>query len=412
MHWRQLSRDNLLTIFGRDLTSRIANPEAPGEIFSWLISEMRDVSGNAVVFTYKAENGDNVDMGLAHQIVRGSASDPRRTANRYLKSIQYGNHKPLLDASGLRPFSIDPTIDPQWLFEVVLDYGQHDTNTPTPTEIGPWNYRDDAFSSYKSGFEIRTCRLCTRVLMFHHFPNESDIGSNCLVSSTDLTFNSEIPQQQFAPYRFLLSVQHNGYFGTASTGYVKRSRPSVDFDYSWPVLTDVLQEVTPDSLINMPAGLATPQTTGVDLFGEGIPGFLSQIDGTWYYKRNITPIASESDPQPSFMDAEQLNLRPNVPLSPQPMLTDLTGDGSLSIIDTQHGVNGYYLSDEHGGWLPFNHFPDVPNVALDNPAIKMIDLNGDGSADMLVIDQNVWYRSRWQRGFAPPEVPPVIPGLG
>ena len=28
----------------------------------------------------------------------------------------------------------------------------------------------DPFSSYRSGFEVRTYRLCQRVLMFHHFP--------------------------------------------------------------------------------------------------------------------------------------------------------------------------------------------------------------------------------------------------
>ncbi|KAG4442598.1 hypothetical protein IFR05_001928 [Cadophora sp. M221] len=412
VYWRQISSENILTVYGKDGNSRISNPEAPGEIYSWLVCEIRDVSGNASLFTYKAENGDGIDLGLSHQLSRGAANDSGRTANRYLKSIKYGNRRSLLDVSGSRPFSIDPKVDPQWLFELVLDYGEHDINIPTPSEIRPWNYRDDSFSTCKAGFEIRTCRLCIRALMFHHFPDERDVGDNCLVSSTDLIFNFDSTPQEFAPYRFLKSVQQHGYFGTASTGYIKRPRPSVDFDYSSPTVTDVLQEVTSQSLVNMPSGLATPGTTALDLFGEGIPGFLSQADGVWYYKRNITPIAPDPPAQPTFSEAEQLDLKPNVPLSPRPMLTDLTGDGSLAIVDTQHGVGGFYLSDTHDGWLPFTHFPEIANVALDNPAVKMVDLSGDGSADMLVVDENVWYRSRWQRGFAKPEVPPIIPGLG
>ena len=46
-----------------------------------------------------------------------------------------------------------------------------------------WPVRRDPFSSYRSGFEVRTYRLCRRVLMFHHFPEELGTES-CLVRST------------------------------------------------------------------------------------------------------------------------------------------------------------------------------------------------------------------------------------
>src|SRR4051812_27350576 len=42
VHWRSISRDNLLTIYGRDAASRIADPSDAGRIFCWLISETRD----------------------------------------------------------------------------------------------------------------------------------------------------------------------------------------------------------------------------------------------------------------------------------------------------------------------------------------------------------------------------------
>jgi Salmonella virulence plasmid 65kDa B protein len=54
------------------------------------------------------------------------------------------------------------------MFEVVFDYGEHDPNDPAPDDAGLWTYCDDPFSSYRPGFEVRTTRLCQRVLMFHH----------------------------------------------------------------------------------------------------------------------------------------------------------------------------------------------------------------------------------------------------
>ena len=42
-----------------------------------------------------------VDLGQAHQRNRGPQDDARRTANRYLKRIHYGNRTPLLDNTGM-----------------------------------------------------------------------------------------------------------------------------------------------------------------------------------------------------------------------------------------------------------------------------------------------------------------------
>jgi hypothetical protein len=37
VHWRSISRDNILTLYGLDAESRIADPLAANRIFSWLI---------------------------------------------------------------------------------------------------------------------------------------------------------------------------------------------------------------------------------------------------------------------------------------------------------------------------------------------------------------------------------------
>src|SRR5262249_27092559 len=121
------------------------------------------------------------------------------TAQRYLKRIQYGN-RVLLGAS--EPAPADPST---WLFEVVFDYGEHDTSTPTPgdDQASPWALRADPHSTSRAGFEVRTYRLCRRVHMFHRF---AELGPTpCLVRSTDFTYD-ESPT-----LTYLTKVEQAGY---------------------------------------------------------------------------------------------------------------------------------------------------------------------------------------------------------
>jgi hypothetical protein len=62
VHWRSISKDNILTLYGFDVDSRIADPLDANRIFTWLICETRDNKGNAVLYRYKAEDGQKVDL--------------------------------------------------------------------------------------------------------------------------------------------------------------------------------------------------------------------------------------------------------------------------------------------------------------------------------------------------------------
>ena len=69
----------------------------------------------------------------------------------------------------------------------------------------PWHWPSgsDPFSTYRAGFEVRTYRLCRRVLMFHHFPDELGVGHDCLVRSTDFTYSYE----EIRPTRAIPSIR-------------------------------------------------------------------------------------------------------------------------------------------------------------------------------------------------------------
>src|SRR5262249_55271674 len=149
---------------GYDANSRIADPLDASRIFTWLICETRDDKGNGVLYRYKQEDGLGVDLENAHERNRGLKKDIRRTANRYIKHIYYGNRTPLLDNAGQRPRMLDlaqienQIANAEWMFEVVFDYGDHDDAAPKPNDDvasdaagllkHPWIRRPDPFSTY------------------------------------------------------------------------------------------------------------------------------------------------------------------------------------------------------------------------------------------------------------------------
>jgi len=61
VHWRTISRDNVTTLYGKDSHSRIANPDDPRQVFSWLACESQDDKGNAIVYEYKPEDASKLD---------------------------------------------------------------------------------------------------------------------------------------------------------------------------------------------------------------------------------------------------------------------------------------------------------------------------------------------------------------
>lgn len=416
VHWRSISKDNILTLYGFDQDSRVADPLDASRIFSWLICESRDDRGNGVLYRYRAEDGLGVDLGKAHERNRGPENDVRRSANRYLKRIHYGNRTSLLDSAGQRPQFLDRALidtqiaNAEWMFEVVFDYGDHDQNAPKPnddkaTNTGgrlefPWNVRIDGFSSYSAGFEVRTTRLCQRVLMFHHFPDEAGVGRDCLVRSTDFSYSDELDPTAIGNpvYTFLKAVTQIGYRRT-NDSYDRRSLPPVEFAYTEPIVRDTLDEVDPESLDNLPIGLDGNGYRSIDLHGEGIPGVLAEQGGAWFYKRNLSPITNAAQ----FAAVETVAVRPNVELSGSAEFMDLAGDGQPDVVVLEGLTPGLYEHDTAEGWQPFRPFISRLNRSVRDPNLKFVDLDGDGHADVLITEDDafVWHASLAEEGFGP-----------
>lgn len=418
--WRSISKDNVTTWYGKTTDSRIADPADKTRIFRWLICESYDGKGNLISYTYNVDEEAHFSLqtlAATHEYNRTPAA---RSTNRYLKTIRYGNHAPYMPVLAAdKPWPALPS-DKAWYFEVVFDYGEGhyqefaDRNglisatRELPNDAVPL-HRADPFSSYHAGFEIRTYRLCQRVLMFHHFPDQEGVRDDCLVRSTDFTYSHapDLTSARNPVYMFLSAVTQSGY-KREGNGYLKRSLPPVEFAYSQPVVLDTVEEVDAASLANLPIGLDDATYQWTDLHGEGLPGILTEQAGAWFYKRNLSPINARREngtlrTEAKFAPVEPVALKPNLGLVGGAQFMDLAGDGRPDLVVLGGPVSGLYEHDGAEGWQPFRPFTSPLNRDFADPNLRFIDLNGDGQADILITENHafVWHPSLAEAGFGP-----------
>jgi len=410
--WRSISKENITTWYGKTKESRIFDPSDPTRIFSWLICDSYDDKGNAIAYQYKWENSQAVDVSQANERNRTDGANGTRSAQRYLKHVFYGNRTPYFpDLTAAQP--VPPSLDPsQWCFQLVFDYGEHDLLAPTPQETQEWNTRLDPFSTYRSRFEVRTYRLCQRVLMFHHFLGEPNIGLNCLVRSTDLVHAQPTPPiDPTKPfYSYLLSATQTGYKRNGATAYFSKSLPPLEFEYSQAEIDETVREVDQESSKNLPAGLDGNSYRWVDLDGEGVSGVLSEQGASWYYKPNLSPVNQQTVDGalltlPRFGPIEVVRREPSLAAlaSGRQQLMDLSGDGQLDLVEFEGDTPGFFERVEDSDWNPFAAFLSLPVIDWKNPNLKFIDLTGDGLPDLLISEDDAfwWHTGLAAQGFGP-----------
>lgn len=391
-YWRTLSRDNIASFYGRTPESRVADPADPLRVFSWLICQSQDDRGNAVVYTYAAEDSANVDPSQANE--RNRAKPQPAFVNRYPARIRYGNTQSLLVEQDQDKLA--------WLFEIVFDYGEGYVEeepadargrvfaTASLTPPRSWPARRDPFSQYRAGFEVRSYRLCRRVLMVHHFTE--DLGTpDCLVRATEFDYSEGWLAS------FITGVTQSGYARQADGRYLKASLPRLDFDYSAVQVDETVREIDASSIENLPRGVDGGQYRWVDLDSEGLAGVLTEETHSWYYKRNLGGGA--------FASLAEIAFKPSIAAlaGGRQHFLDLAGDGRLDLVQYDGPLPGFQTRTKAGGWTSFTPFRSPPNIETGDPNLRFVDVTGDGFPDILVSEDTVftWYESRAKAGFAP-----------
>jgi hypothetical protein len=391
--WLVHGADGSLHVYGKTDVSRRAEPvdpatpDAPQRIGVWLLLESMNPHGEHICFDYKPEDQTHSPDDL---------HDYR--AQRYLRRVCYGNAEASKD---LYAWTVENPATLNWHFHLVFDYGERTRDLQKKPLYGPpfdapgegygeWQLRSDPFHSYTYGFKLSTRRVCHQVLMFHHFPATPD-QKPALVRRLLL-------QYQTTPlsYTQLAAAHYQAY----DTSGAVEDMPPVEFDYSGFELNKQSSPFFPFE--NMPGIEDGALHQCVDLFGEGVPGFLSRYDQSWYYREPLRAPTGADDIH--YGPWTELNRIPVADRN-QPTyqaLTDLTGDGRLDWILASPGMSGFHTLNPDRSWsgfIPFSAFP----VEFFHTLSQSGDLMGDGLSSMALIGPRSvrLYANRREEGFAP-----------
>jgi RHS repeat-associated protein len=368
-YWEVRSKDGLVSFYGtlrpRDARADWEDPAVihdPDPLkanhdFAWKLTHTEDPFGNLIQYKY----------------VRDAAKEGPQL---YLSEIRYVDYG-------------DDRDNPQFLIKVEFVYEQ----------------RPDPFSEYRSGFEIRTGNRCTRIIV--HIDGEE----NQLVRTYDLIY-LDVPAQQVerqlkqledkvradpddaallaardaaqAKLQILkANLPINGLsllsriLVTGHDGDKIETLPPLEFNYTR--FEPEKRDFFPLQGSDLPArSLANPDLELVDLFGNGLPDFV-EMNGTTRYWRNL---GNGRFDMPRFMQDAPAGL---ALADAGVQFIDANGDGRTDLLVTTSAMSGYFPLRFDGQWdrKSFQRFQQAPSFNLEDPEVKLVDLNGDGVTDAI-----------------------------
>ena len=330
-YWEVRSKDGIVSCYGSPRPDDAAedwldpavvcDPAAPRRIFAWKLTATRDTFGNQILYEYERDR--DVD-------------GPHAWDQLYLRRIQYADYA--TDA-GIR-----------FLASVRFEY----------------EGRLDAFSEYRSGFEVRTRRRCTRIETRTHAEEDR------LVRTLSLGY---LDQQEHPPLpangvSLLHEIRVSGHDADAV-----EALPPLEFGYTRfdPQGRHFLHRAETDGPSR---SLASPDLELVDLMGNGLPDIL-EMNGTVRYWRNRGDC--RFDPPRDMPDAPAGFSLANRGVQ----LADADGDGRTDLLITTASLAGYFPLRFGGFWdrRSFRPYRQAPTFDLEDPEVRLVDLDGDGVVD-------------------------------
>lgn len=329
-HWEVRSKDGLISWYGtsRPIAGRedwmdpatIRVPETDARhVYAWKLTRTQDPFGNLIEYRYNE---------------RDAGSDgPHQWDQPLLTEIAYADY--------------GPADDVRFLITVRFEYEE----------------RPDVFSEYRAGFEIRTTRRCRRIVIESH-------AEGAVLPARHYDFEyAERPENGIS---LLSRIAVCGY---SDDGQSIQELPALQVAYTGfePTAHRLAALTGPDLPVS---SLASPDMELVDLFGSGLPDILL-MNGTVRYWRNLGK--GRFDSSQSMRDAPGgLALA-----DPGVQLIDADGDARADLLVTRPGLAGYFPLRFGGAWdrRSFQRYGQAPSFNLDDPDVRLVDLDGDGVTD-------------------------------
>ena len=331
-YWEVRSKDGLKSFYGTEASfgtdpATIANPSDRTNVFAWKLTRTEDPFGNRIEYEYERDTAEE---------------GPHHWDQLYLTQIRYVDY----EEGGTLKF----------LVSVSFEYVERLNLDPS--------------SEYRSGFEIRTRKRCTRIIVRTHADKDRDVRSYDFVYLDQRLELKAVPP--INGVSLLSQVKVTGHDGSKT-----ETLPPLEFRYT--SFNPEQRDFFPLQGADVPArSLANPDLELVDLFGNGLPDLL-EMNGTVRYWRNL---GGGRFDWPRFMNDAPTGLAlADVGVQ----LIDANGDGRTDLLVTTAATSGYFPLSFGGQWdqKSFQRYSQAPSFNLEDPEVKLVDLDGDGVTDAI-----------------------------
>lgn len=364
--WLLYTPDGTLTLFGWSENGKLSDPQAPQHVAEWYAEESVSACGEHILYNWRRENTEacSEEETRLHPFA----------SNRYLNAVFWGNVKPA--AHFLLTDANTPPTAEDWLFCVRFDYGERNLSSgkrPEWSAEQPWAVREDCFSRYDYGFEVRTRRLCHHLLFF----TRTALLEGKANAAPELVAHVRLAYDASPVVTVMTACQRLGYEANGQT----LTTPPLEFEMTRPAGSDSGEWVSHWHALPTLDGYAPTTWQMVDLLGEGTPGILFRHTGAWWYRAPLQADEGESNVI-RWSSPEPLSTLPRS--EPGGLLTDLDSNGRLDWVVNVHGRRGYFTLTPEGDWSQFIPLGAVP-MELSAPEVQLADLNADGIQDVVLV---------------------------
>jgi RHS repeat-associated protein len=325
--WKVWSKDGLVSFYG--------TPRPTDTNTNWQDSGVvADPTKREKIFAWQlTQTVDLFGNRIEYEYDRDRGEDgPHQWDQLYLKQVRYADYT--------------DQGETKFLISVTFEYEN----------------RTDAFSEYRAGFEIRTRRRCKQIVVKTHAQTESLIRTYHLVYTNDRHNSVSLLSQVDV-------VGHDG----------DRFEALPPLKFSYTKFEPEGRKFFPIQGKDLPGrSLANPELELADLFGNGLPDIL-EMNGTVRYWRNLGN--GKFDLPREMRDAPAgLQLA-----APGVQMLDADGDGRIDLLVSTDTLSGYFPLRFGGLWdrRSFQRYRVAPSFNLEDPEVKLVDLDGDGVTDAI-----------------------------